>query len=466
VTGALLVALALSADPCDAGPPAPAKDERASRAYREVGDEALARGDLDAAQIAYREAVRQDPGDPRARAAFAEVCRGRPADAFARGLKQMKAGDCKGAVASFAQARSRGPDPSAALLQGVCLYELDQDARARPALEEARQGELKDTADLYLALIAVRQGRASDAEALLSPLAGSPDASLSAAARELGLMARELGRLVVSVGFDGNYDTNAYLLPDFAYSRGVSDESGAIAGSAVLRPLGVSGPYGRAYLQHRNQVLTDFFDATNGGGALGWQLGRGRRYARLEYGYDAMWLAAAPYLSAQRLDAIAGWDFPFAALFGTYEARLEQILTPALSGYSGLVQQGTAWVQFGDELTLALGYRALRAATDDPVLSYWEHGPRAAVGLRASPNVRLRVEGGYAFRPYDLFDSKLGAARADQLLEALAVADVDLDPSWEVEATVLAQKAISNVADFAYTRVVGGVALSWTAAPW
>jgi Flp pilus assembly protein TadD len=133
----LLVTLIIAAvDPCGPVQPAKVRDPSAAATYRKVGDAERSAGSPETATMAYRAALARDPADAVSRRALQDLCR-EVGGAFQRGLTRMEAGDLHGAVAEFRDARSQGPDPSAALVEGVCHYELGENGEARSALREA-----------------------------------------------------------------------------------------------------------------------------------------------------------------------------------------------------------------------------------------------------------------------------------------------------------------------------------------
>lgn len=190
----LAAALALAApDPCAPVAAAGAPDPSAAESYRAVGDAERAAGSRDTAAAAYRAALSRDPADARSRAALALLCADQARDgAFQRGLRRMESGDRRGAVAAFEEARAGGSDRSAALLEGICLYELGEDERARPLLAQAETDPAhRDAARFFLGLVALRAGRSADAAALLE--ASAADHRLGPAALDLARLARAKG---------------------------------------------------------------------------------------------------------------------------------------------------------------------------------------------------------------------------------------------------------------------------------
>ena len=139
MTGAILALILGAADPCapvvPAATPAPAE----AAVYRAVGDQERAAGSADAAAVAYRDAAALDPADAASRKALQALCRqpAARADPFEAGLRRMEAHDWRAAAESFGEARRATGDRSAALLEGICRYNLGEDAEAAPLLRTA-----------------------------------------------------------------------------------------------------------------------------------------------------------------------------------------------------------------------------------------------------------------------------------------------------------------------------------------
>ena len=158
--------LVAAADPCAIPQPAPAQDPVAGSAYLEVGESELGH---DSALVAFREALRLDPANARARRGFLLACTPKEAR-FDRARALMDEGDQRTAILLFEQVRAdEGSSPSASLLEGICLYEVGEDARAKPLLQEAfAQPAIADSARFFLGLIALREGNEEVARRELS----------------------------------------------------------------------------------------------------------------------------------------------------------------------------------------------------------------------------------------------------------------------------------------------------------
>ncbi len=467
---AALAALALAApqDACAPVEPSGEADAAAAAEYRAVGDAERAAGSSDTATAAYRAALARDREDAHARAALEALCaESRRAGAFERGLARMQSGDRRGAVAAFEEARAAGRDLSATLLEGVSLYELGEDDRARPLLDEAEADPAhRESAAFFLGLIALRAGRPDEAVALLQ--ASATDRRLGPMAMDLARLARRQGRVVLSVLLDGGWDSNVDLTPDRAgLPANAGDGSGGVTALARVAPYGDSGPYLTGTAVLRNQQRYDALDMLGAGVFAGWQAGRAGRYLLGEAGYEARQLGGAPYLSAPRLLGSARLGLGEVATAGlTYMARWETFRPAADQGYSGLrhfAEADLTWDLAGDHRsTAALAWHAGYDSARDPSLGWWEQGPRLALRLALSRDARLGLDGAYTWRAYEAFDPALGAARADRYVDVAGVLEYDLADRWTLRASVTGRKAFSNVPDFAYTKVVPMIGIAYT----
>lgn len=464
----VLAALVLAAapDPCAPVEPAATLDPSAAAEYRAVGEAERRAGNRDTAAVALQAALARDPADAGTRTALAALCReAKAGSAFDRGVRLMEAGDRRGAVAAFEEARAAGGDRSAALLEGICLYELGKDDRALPLLAEAeRDPDHADAARFFRGLVALRGGRSDDAVALLQ--ASAADRHLAPLALGLARLARRDGRLVLSVLAESGWDSNVDLTPDGAPGAGrAGDGSAGLTALARYAPMGDTGPFVQATAHGRDQLTYNALDIAGLGAATGFQAGRGRQFLLAEYAYEYRELGGSPYLSANALlgeGRLAVGDRASAGL--SWLARLESFRTAADVPYSGLHQLGEAdlTLETGPRSLLTLAWRLGLDGARDPALSWWETGPRAALRFAASPRVRLGVEVGASVRTYRTVDLALGTARSDQYLDAAGLLEWDLADRWTLRLSATGRKAFSNVPDFAYTKVVPMVGLAYT----
>lgn len=471
------------ADPCafdsrGTGEMIAAPNSAAATAYREVGDEERRAGHDETAAFAYREALRRSPRDARARSALAVLCADRRrraattkevADAsrrFDEGLRLMKSGNRSGAITAFESVRSSTGDRSAVLLEGICEYELGNDQRSRSLLLEAQaEPEIAGTALFFLGLIALRQGDGSGASALVAS-AAAIDTRLGADAADVLRLARRDGRFVLSAVTEGGVDSNVELTPDgTATSSGRADGYGTGAVAVLARPYGVFGPYLRVAGQYRQQLRITSYNLGDVSAAVGARGGRDRRYAVAEYAYDFLVLGQTAFLSAHKLLGAGRLAFGAFSVAGAYFARFESFLRAGTGGYSGLRHDGEAQIEWRPDrrVNLLFGYRVGRDATTDSALSYWEHGPSAAFRLNLDGPFRLGGEGRLTVRQYDTVDPPLAVERADRYLDCAILGEIDVSARWMVRLSTTARRALSNVADFQYTKVTGSIGLIYAA---
>jgi hypothetical protein len=196
--------------------------------------------------------------------------------------------------------------------------------------------------------------------------------------------------------------------------------------------------------------------------AAGWQF-RGRR-AQLdtEYDFGSRSFGGAPYVTAHRLLASASTRAGGVALGATYLARFESYAS-AWSRFDGTLQRAEVRAAASPlrKIRVALGYGLNRDDTDDPVLRYVEHGPRAGIGISAARSWRLGLDAAVSFRTYDEYDPTLQAARRDTYLDASAFAELDVAPGWAARLSLGARRATSNVPALEYDKVVPSIGLAY-----
>jgi tetratricopeptide (TPR) repeat protein len=463
---ALLLALALgsSPGPCDPVEPAPRPAAETAAAYRRIGDEERAAGRADTAAVAYRKAASLDPSDEASRVALGELCRApAPAtpDPFRRGLERMEAGDLREAVREFRRAQEALPDPSAALLEGVCLYRLDEDAEAEPALRRAEADPaVRDSARFYLGLIALRRGDSATA----APLFAGLQPAFGNLAWDMELIARRSGIFTVSALASVGWNSNLTLAPTGYATSGAGDGFASIAASGLWRPTGESGPYLRVAGAYQQQFSLTAFDAGTGSGAVGWQLGHADRALVAEYQYAFSALGGAPYLSTNRLVA-SGWlTWDAFTLGATYLARFESyrsIYEPFSGTYQWAEARGAWW--FGPFARLGVSYRLGVDLVSQDFLSFVEHGPHADFLVQLGRSLRLALDASVSFRTYGGVAPGPGVRRSDTYLTGAALLEYDLGSHFTLQGSVTAQQAWSNLPQFTYFAVVPSVGVAWLA---
>ncbi len=458
-----LLALLLAADPCAPVIPAAQPDADAASAYRAVGASELARGATGSAVVAFQEAVARDPADAGSREALRGLCSApAPEDPYREGLRQMDDRDWRGAAAAFQAARTGEAGPSAALLEGICRYEIgDEDVAAALFREAAAYPPHREEAQFYLGLLALRSGSSSEAAALFESASANP--ALGRAATDLARLARRDGRLVVSLFAESGWDSNVNLAPSGTpIGPPASDGLYGLTATGLFRPNGPEGPYFRVSGFMQDQASLSAFDFRGYDAAAGWQLGRGERGVIAEYDYGARTFGGASYLSAHRLLS-SGWIRAGATLLGaSYFARFESY-APTWDRFSGTLQRGelrASWMP-ASRVRLGVFYGVGRDVARDPVLTWVEQGPRAELRV-AVGRLWLGTDVAATWREYDTFDATLGARRSDRYLDATAFAEVDLAVNWTARFALMARRAASNVPAFEYDKFVPTLGIGYT----
>ena len=458
--------LGASADPCAPVEPAGPADAAAAAAYRSVAVAEAASGSRDTAVLAYRHAAALDPADRSSRDALGRYCRDAPhPDPFRDGMARMDAGDRRGAIAAFRTARARSDDPTIALMEGICHYELGEDREAEPLLRAAEQSpDDADIASLYLGLIALRDGEATKAAALFDAASSTP--GLAPVASDLARLARTDGRWALTIFADSGFDSNVNLAPLQGTPSREGDGLYALGAMGLFRPRGPDGPYLRAQGLLNQQFHLNAYDVAGGDLAGGWQVLTARWSALAEYDLGYRTFGGSPFLTSNRLLASAWTAVGGVTLGASYLARFESYAS-GFSPFSGTVQAGELRTSFGvgSRARLALAYGLARDAARLSILSYVEQGPRAELRVAMSRRVRLGVDLAGTFRAYDVFDPSLGALRRDTYLDAGALAEWDLRPGWTAHAGLRGRQALSNVAGFEYGKLVPTVGVAYTFSP-
>jgi tetratricopeptide (TPR) repeat protein len=459
---ALLVA---AADPCAPVGPAGSGDPASAALYRKVGDAERTAGAAETATVAYRTALGLDPSDVASRRALAELCRAaaKPAGAFQRGLALMDRGDLRGAITAFQEARAVAPDPSAALLEGVCRYENGDDREARTLFLEAEQTPAhRSTAELYLGLLALREGEVGEAARLLD--AAGMDPALAPMASAAARRAQLSGKLVLSILTEAGWDSNAQLAPTATPVAASNDTMFGVTVNGLYRPMGENGPYLRASGLYRQQLRFGDLDYGGASAAAGWQLGSAARGVLAEYDYDYRLLGGASFLSAHRLLA-SGW-IPAGrgvTLGATYFARFESYPAALYAPFSGVFQRAevTASMPLGRTASLLLAYHLGRDAVELSSLSFVEHGPAAELRYSLGPRLRVSAGGALTIRDYDALDSFLGVKRSDSYLDGVALLEWAIAGRWTVRLSLDVRDAISNANGFSYLSVMPVLGLAY-----
>jgi tetratricopeptide (TPR) repeat protein len=441
--GLLVAALLSQAGLCEPVTPEDSADPADAVPYVEVAEAEQAAGNTETALVAWREVLRRDPRHAGARAALKSLCREKSSTP-----------------------PTPGGEAAASLLSGLSLFERGEDASAAAAFRRAlAEPELVDAASYFLGVLALREGRASEARAFFTTAAASTDPELARRAEELRLRAEREGRVSLSVRLGSEYDSNVDLAPDDTRRQGGSaDGVGLGLAELRLRPWGQRGPYARLAGHARGHLRFTRFDLAGAGGTLGWaHVGPALRLSA-EYGFDLLVLGGSPYLRMHRLQVNARGPVGPVVLEASGAMRREDFQDTTYAGYSGWRSTGRGDVEWSpaEPLSLSAGWYGGLVRTYDLALGFLEHGPRAEVRLRLRPGLRFVGEAGYTRRDYQNFDNPLGARRTDSYLDAGAALEWDVLERWSLQASVGWRGASSNVPELAHGRLVGGLGLVWT----
>jgi tetratricopeptide (TPR) repeat protein len=460
----VLIAAAAAPDPCPLPDAAPAPDRIASRAYLEVGDAERSAGSAETAAAAYRAALRLDPSSARARESFVSSCMATARTvAIRRGRQLMDAGDRQAAIAVFERIRASSPDPTTALLEGICHYEEADDELARPLLEEARSApELADSATYFLALLDLRDGEARSAAARFEQVTAARQTNLAERASVLLNAARRSGRAVLSVFAESGYDSNVNLTPP---DLPADEDAGAGGGAAIaLRPLGLSGPYLRATGFYRRQIQHQERDLGDLVGTAGWRIGRGESHVFADYTYAVSLLGGATYLSAHRPRAGFRWRVGRLALAAILAARVGTYRTASVSRYSGVLQTVDPEISYRFPLgsAISLGYHGGRDSTEFADTTSFEHGPRLSAIAVLGSTWRVLGEVSYLHRTYNAPAAGDLQPRMDDFLYAGASVEKDLGERWTLRISAADRIASSNLPRYSYSRIMALLGLTYT----
>jgi Flp pilus assembly protein TadD len=473
VTAALLLAAALAAvDPCAPVEPASTPDPVAAAEYRAVAEAEQSTGAPETAAAAWRRAASLAPDDGRAREALAALCsadKGAPAasDPQREAIRLLDAGRYREAAELLKRARTTPPGPDASLLEGICRYELGEDAEAARLLREAElEADYRETARLYLGLVALRAGSATEAASLFDSAAGNP--SLASLAGDLARSARWDGPVVFSLLTEAGWDSNVGLVGTGSGGGGLASSGDAIAGlSAVLlgRPFGANGLFLRGAGALQQYARLDAYDFTSWEVAGGWRHWRSGTGITGEYAFADRTLGGDRYLATHRLLVAGAVGLGPVELAGSWWGRWENYAS-TYDDWSGFAQRAEG------RASVALGSRARLGATwgwgrDDTALEakgWTEQGPRLDLRLALGPAARLTVEAGGALREYHAWDSdytnlQVGERLVERIVDGAAAFEWDLGRRTTLRFSLLARWSDANDDALDYKKLVPSAAI-------
>jgi len=429
----VLAAAVALADLCRTVPAAPSPAPADSAAYATVGDEARDAGDPVTAAIAYRKAVALDPGNQRASAGLAAVCR---------------------------------DDDAAALLDAIARYRAGDRAAAAAALSEIARGSgsAAAAAHFFLGLIAIE--RHDTATAIRELELGSADPQVGGLTAPLLRLAHRDGALAVALLIEPEVDTNPQLVPDTppaGASAGApsTDEDLLTIATVTARPapwLAI-----RNALTWRNQRALSALDFLADDAELAAELASGRHQVAMRYDVDYGLLGGASYLIANRAAVSYRYEAGVSPI-ASYSLRRRDYLEDAERPFTGWVHTADAGVSapLGGGFEIDARATLRREQTDDPSFSNLAAGLQVALRTRSTAGVRLTASatGGYA--RYDGAQPD-GQRRRDVPIEARAEVEIDLgDHVVAVAGATIAHNA-STIEDFRYNQLIarGGLVVAW-----
>jgi Tfp pilus assembly protein PilF len=469
VSALLSAALLAAASDCTPIAAEPRPDPDTARAYLAVAQEELSRGQPRSAAAAFRGALRYDASSREARLGLERLCRdqgfGGDDAELAQAVALMDAGDRRGAVARFEALRQTRPHPGAALLEGICLYELGEDAPAEILFLEAKEEpELAASAELFLGLLALRRGDGRGAEERFIRASGGEPALRTTAAKLLELSARE-GKLVAGALVGGGYDSNVELLPGSAAPSGSQDASFLFEVSALARPLGQSGPYARLFGGYRKEVLLPAYDTGTVTAVAGWQLARAEAKASLDYSFEFLVFGGAPSLVTHGL-GLRG-QLPLGLLFleAGYSVRFQNFLAQENTGYSGTLHSVrlSVGIRPSGRWGLEAGYAVARDAARLAELASFGHGPILFGWVGFTDDVRLVASARSRHRQFDAVDPDFELTRTDDAFDVSTRVELDLGKYVTLFAAFEARAVFSNVPALTSSRLAAWLGSAFSA---
>jgi tetratricopeptide (TPR) repeat protein len=449
-----------------AGPCAPVTPEepdvKLAAIYFEVGEAELAAESWEAAATAFSKALAHDAALKRAAVLRDRACRALGEGSLAQVRSLMDARQWAAALAMLQRLPS-APEGARALLEGVCQFELGEDAAAKTALERALKDPLhEDDARLLLSLLALRRGSSRAAEQQLRSLeqGGRLGAPLTALLRQV----TRTGTLVARGSVFGGVDSNPTLAPE-----GMEEAHGFLGVTALTQwaPLGQISPYVRLAAGGREYLGFSELRTVTGVGTLGFQLGRGGNRLALDYSLDGMIFGADPYAITHGPRLEGSYQLGPVLLVAEWMLRLEDFLPEEAAVFSGLRQDASvgASAALPEGFSVELGWGLTRDEAKERELSLLEHGPRVAAGW-SRDRTRAMLGAELSWRTYDLFDSDLGVRRADVRVRPSMRVEFDFTDWLSAFVTGDASLVNSNVEAVSSVRFTASAGVQLWGAAW
>jgi Tfp pilus assembly protein PilF len=433
---------------CALPPQADPLDPAAAQAYLAVAQEELASGETQSALDALRKALQHAPGDEALRTQFQTLCAQVPSPVtFDEGMRLYQEGEYGRAATVFAQARARSPSAELSMMEGICRYELRDDEAARRLLRQALGSpDTADSARLFLGLLALRRGDGTSAAANFNVVSDRTDSPLRTEALSLLRIARQSGRLVLTVLAQGGYDSNSDLLPDGASSLPVTSGSPAVDVSVamLIRPEGESGPYARVIGTLRKDLLPATFEQASVLAGAGWQQGPNARHIAASYDFELNESGGELFFLSHRLGLMGRYSEGALGVGLGASSRWVSYRLPGFEPWSALrlepLVEGR--VRLGRHL-VRLSARYTRALARESAYSFHAPGVELAGILDFTP-LRFLLEPMFETRSYDAVDPNLGVARAETTVGATAGIEWDLGDRWTAQAAFSLRHTLAN----------------------
>jgi hypothetical protein len=386
-----------------------------------------------------------------------------------RGIGAFQRGDYAAAREELRRARREGDTtPDLALLLGISEFELGHERAAEPLLRIAArsdQAETRDSAKVFLALIARSRGAVDAAQGALGDVLRSRDAAF----RDGGsALMRAVTPHLLNLVFllRPEFDSNVPLLPMAPLATASTQQMDGdvlFLASISVRPFRKVGFFFDETASYRQQfTLLDYSFFINSVGAHYVYLGLNDRPA-LGYSFEVMTLGRSFFglghvveaTYRRRLWADLGVGLRYAFHYRNY----------ALTDYSafdGPTHEGNVEVAWGTPERpheVVLAYVVLREDTADPTFAAVGQGASLRTRFRLSRRVELAVDGWAIYRTFDVENPSLGARIDTQLHADVSLAiDLTRHVGFIIGGSVL--RNISTVPDFDYLKLTAHLGLA------
>jgi hypothetical protein len=351
--------------------------------------------------------------------------------------------------------------PATLMSAGLDHYRRGDWKRAHTLLAGAAAGEDPVTAagaELFLGLIAHREGRTNDALAAFDRASSWPEhRPVALSMRRLAARSR---RVALSLLLQPEYDTNPRLLPQHppdpdSIDRPRPDTDLLMLGSLDVRLLPSLALRETTFWRRQNTERA--FDLAGSITQLAWHGHRGSHEGEARYGFEPLWMAGAAYSRAHQI-SIAYQYLPTGryAVGARYGLRRRDYLIDSAAPFTGFVQSGAlegSWdLNETGMAAVALAAEATRESTESSELTHRAAGGRLTLSWRAT-TVHMLAHTRALAAAYDA-PNALGQRRRDLRAETGLDAQIDLHERIAVTAGFDAHFNRSTLAEFGYRKWV------------